>query len=399
MMASVVTTVRENVRLLNQRAILQAIHRRGQVSRSELAAELHLSPAAVTHITASLIEKGVVYEARAGTSQSVGRKPILLEINYDHAYVLGVKLSPAAVITTLTNLKAEVLASRVDELTAAQPEVALDIIQGATNALLQDALITPGTLVGIGLSLPGIIEPGTGTCRYSALLDWENVPIGDLLKNRFKLLTFVDNDVNALAAAEAWFGQGEKHQNFLVVTLGRGVGLGVVIEGTVYRGARGGAGEFGHLTLDSEGPRCTCGNRGCLEAYLADEALLRWAGDRVPALADGNADALVALADAGDADARALYEEVGQLLGRGLSGLVNIFAPSLIVLSGEGMRAAQHFLPATRDALKAHSFGDLFEHAELVVDSWGDDAWARGAAGLAASQYLLEIAAVSGGES
>ncbi len=92
-MVSAVTTVRENVRLLNQHAILQAIHRREQVSRSELAAELHLSPAAVTHITASLIEKGVVYEARAGTSQSVGRKPILLEINYDHAHVLGVKLS------------------------------------------------------------------------------------------------------------------------------------------------------------------------------------------------------------------------------------------------------------------------------------------------------------------
>lgn len=398
-MSRTVTTARENSRLLNQRAVLQAVHRHGHVSRSDLAAELHLSPAAVTHITASLIDKGVVYEARPGTSNTVGRKPILLEIDYDHACVLGIKLSSTAVITTLTNLKAEVLASRVDKLPTVHHELVVDTIQEAAKGLLAKALIAFEMLVGIGISLPGIIEPRTGTCRYSALLSWADVPIGKLLQDRFNLPTFVDNDVNALAAAEAWFGQGERHENFLVVTLGQGVGLGIVIDGTVYRGLRGGAGEFGHLTLDPAGPRCSCGNRGCLEAYLADEALLRQARDRVPALSSNDPDALVALADAGDADARALYEEMGQLLGRGLSSLVNIFAPSLIALSGEGMRAAHHFLPATRDALKAHSFGDLFEHTGLVVDSWGDDAWARGAAGLAASKYLLEIAAMMGGES
>lgn len=399
-MPRALTTARENLRLLNRRAVLQAVHRCGQVSRSDLAAELHLSPATVTDITASLIGKGVIYEARAGTSSTVGRKPILLEVNYVYAFVLGIKLSSSAATTVLTNLKAEVLARRTDALETLEPEKVVDIIQGAAEALLQEASVASETLVGVGVSLPGIIEPETGTCRYSALLGWSEVPFGLLLKDRLNLMTFIDNDVNALTAAEAWFAQAEKHQDFLVVTLGQGVGLGIIIGGALYRGSRGGAGEFGHLTLDASGPLCTCGNRGCLEAYLADEALLKRAQEQVPAFASGGTiEALVALADAGDAEARTLFVEAGQLLGRGLSGLINIFAPSLVVLSGEGMRAAHHLVPEARAALQDHCFGDLYEHTQLVVNAWGDDAWARGAAGLAASQYLLEVADTVGGES
>lgn len=393
-------TARENLRLQNQRAVLQAVHRCEQVSRSDIAAELHLSPATVTDITASLIDKGVLYEARAGTSYTVGRKPILLEVNYDYAFVLGVKLSSSAVVTVLTNLKAEVLARRTDVLPTLEPEKVVDVIHHAAEVLLQEASVASEALVGIGTSLPGIIEPEAGLCRYSALLGWSEVPFGRLLKDRFNLMTFVDNDVNALTAAEAWFAQAEKHRDFLVVTLGQGVGLGIIIGGELYRGSHGGAGEFGHLTLDVNGPLCTCGNRGCLEAYLADEALLKRAQEQVPAFWSGGAiEALVALADAGDADARALFEEAGRLLGRGLSGLVNIFAPSLIVLSGEGMRAAHLLIPEARAALKDYCFGDLYGHMKLVVNAWGDDAWARGAAGLAASQYLLEVADTAGGES
>lgn len=393
-------TARENLRLINQRAVLQTVHQHGQISRIGLATELRLSPATVTDITASLIGRGVIFEARTGTSSTVGRKPILLEVNYNHACVLGIKLSSAGVTVTLTNLKAKAIARHTATLDSLNPENVVDTIERATEALLQEASVTAGELVGIGVSLPGIVEPDSGTCRYSALLGWQAVPFGPMLKERFGVLTLVDNDVNALAAAEAWFGEAEKHQDFLVVTLGQGVGLGVVIAGTLYRGPRGGAGEFGHLSLDENGPYCTCGNRGCLEAYLADEALLKRARERIPVLAEDAAiETLIALADSGEAEARAVYAEAGRLLGRGLSSLVNIFAPSLVVLSGEGMRAAHLLLPEARAALERHSFGDLFKHTQLVVNRWGDDVWARGAAGLAASQYLLEAADTVGGDS
>lgn len=397
-MPRAVVTARENLRLLNQRAVLQTVHRYDQISRSDLAAELHLSPATVTDITALLIDRGILYEARAGTSSTVGRKPILLQVNYNHAAVLGIKLSSTAVITVLTNLKAEVLARRTDLLQTLEPEAVVTVIQEAAEALLHCTSASPETLVGVGVSLPGIVEPDTGTCRYSALLGWREVPLGPLLKDRLERTTFIDNDVNALAAAEAWFAQAKRHQDFLVVTLGQGIGLGIIIGGAPYRGPQGGAGEFGHLALDVDGPLCTCGNRGCLEAYLADEALVKRAREQIPAFRGATIEALVALADTGDADARALFAEAGRLLGRALSGLVNIFAPSLVVLSGEGMRAAHLLLPETRASLEAHCFGDLYDRVELLVNTWGDDAWARGAAGLAARQYLFEVADTLGGE-
>lgn len=397
--ASVAATSRINIRALNQRAVLSVIHRNGQISRIKLAAELKLSPAAVTDMTSALISKGLVYEARAGTSSTVGRKPILLEINYDHAYVIGVKVSNAVVTTALTNLRAEVTTWHVDRLTDHKLDSVVNTIGSAVQRSCEEAQLNPEQFVGLGVSLPGIVEPDTGNYRYSALLGWRDLPLGRLLEAHVGVPTLVDNDVNALAAAEAWFGSGRKRDSFLVVTLGRGVGLGIVIGGGVYRGPHGGAGELGHVTLDPKGPTCSCGKQGCLEAYLADEALVEQARKRVQAFPMyGDSDTLVQLAHEGHHDAVALYAEAGDMLGRALGSLTNIFAPSLIILSGEGMRAAPFLLPSAHKALEAHSFGDLARRAELIVNPWGDETWARGAAGLAASRYLLDTAATLGGD-
>jgi predicted NBD/HSP70 family sugar kinase len=393
-------TGRDTIRAQNRHAVLTAIHRKGQVSRIDLANDLNLSPAALTDITSELIAQGLVFEARPGLSSSVGRKPILLEINYDHAYIIGVKVSNATVTTALTNLGAQVLAWRSDAVAEITPGAIASLIDKAIKKLLRESGIARERVGGLGVGLPGIVEVESGTYGYSALFGWRDVPLKHLLEEKLELPTFIDNDVNALATAEAWFGSGQGHDHFLVVTLGLGVGLGIVIGGQVYRGPKGGAGEFGHITLEPKGAKCSCGKQGCLEAYLADGALVREALASVPKFTRKHSlHDLTEMARAGDKKVLALYQNAGERLGTALSTLVNIFAPSLIILSGEGMRAAPFLLTATKQALQEGSFGGLAKGLELKVDTWGDEAWARGAAGLAASRHLHDMAAMTGGES
>lgn len=389
-------TARDEMRNRNQNAVLQTVHLDGPISRVDIATKLALSPAAVTAITAELIGRDLIYEARRAESDGVGRKAILLEIAYDHAAVAGIKVSDSAVTAALTNLNAEVAYAETRSLPRTDPDTVVAEIERAFHTLQERA----GQPVrALGVNLPGIVDADQSTVRHSPLLGWDGVPLGEILSRRLKVPVLVENDVNALALAEAWYGHGREHDTFLVLTLGRGVGLGIVLDGELYRGPAGGAGEFGHVLLDPEGPESEQTRRGSIEAYLSDDALLRRARDRIADFpVDGGPGELLALADAGNEDAVAVYDEAGAVLGRSLSILVDILAPDLVVLSGEGMRAHEHLIPTAARELERLSFGDLGNRVRLVVDGWGDDAWARGAAGLAASRYLTDAVSNPGGD-
>lgn len=383
-------TARDAVRSSNQNAVLQAVHRYGPISRKAVAERLRLSPAAITSITSDLIDRGLVFEAREADRGGVGRRAILLEVNYDLAYVAGIKLSNSAITSAATKLDAVPLETLHALIADTSPTHVIKAVVKEFQAL-EAGLDKP--IQTLGLNLPGIVDLDQRTVRYSPLLGWAQVPLGHLLEDELGIPVLVENDVNALALAEAWFGHGRDHDSFLVVTLGRGVGLGIVLAGDVYRGPSGGAGEFGHVLLDPDGPATQHAKPGTLEAYLSDDGLLREARARLTAFSpDDSSERLVELAQAGDPEALATYRDAGAVLGRALSMLIDIFAPTLIVLSGEGMRASTFIVPAARESMFEHSFGDLGDRVELVVAPWGDDTWARGAAGLAASRFLVDAA-------
>jgi len=379
---------RERIRSLNQSAVISAIHRHGRISRTDLAAELRLSPAAITALTAPFLEEGFVVEAEVGTSPSVGRKPILLGINYDHAHVFGVKVMNHAVVAALTNLNAEVVALHEQALPDTRERTVVESVVAATAALrklAEGAAVRP---LGLGVSVPGVVDHLAGTIRHSQLFGWEQVPLAELLGAELGLPVLVENDVNALAAAHAWFGHGRDHEAFLVLTLGRGVGLGIVVNGSVYRGPRGGAGEFGHTVCAPLAPRVMDPAPTTLESRVSDGALAAQASGLLGR--EVGAEELGALADAGEQVIVDLLADAGDCLGVALSTLVNVFAPSLVILGGEGLRASPYLLPRAQATLSELAFGDLADGMELVLDSWGDDGWARGAAGLAAARFLQE---------
>ena len=236
--------------------------------------------------------------------------------------------------------------------------------------------------MGVGVS--GFVDPSSGVDLFSPVLGWRNVPLRDALRERLRLPTWVENDVNALALAELWYGAGRAFRHFVVITVGEGVGAGVVIDGEVYRGAFGGAGEVGHVTINPDGPTCRCRERGCLEVYASDRFLL----EEASRLGFASLDAMMAAARDGGADARGVFSRMGAYLGLGAKDIVNLLNPEAIVLGGERMDAADLFLSAFQEAVVRHSFPSLADHLQVVPGALGEDGFLIGPAALVAADFF-----------
>jgi predicted NBD/HSP70 family sugar kinase len=369
---------RRLLREINATLILGIVRDHGPIARMDIASLSGLSPATVSGITNELIAQGLIYEQEAGASTG-GRPPILLSLNRQAGLVLGAKLTEREIVSALIDLDAAIVDQQTMHL---PPDPGPEQVVAAIADLVADlrSRHPRQRIFGLGLGMAGVIDRRAGVCRFSPFFRWRDVPLGPLLAERLGLPVILDNDVNTLTLAEQWFGTGSGVSDFLVVTLGRGVGMGMILNGQLYRGGCGGAGEFGHITIDPDGPPCDCGKRGCLEALVSNPALLRQA--RAMLGHDVDFDEAVARARDGDGTLQAIFAGAGRRLGLALSHLVNVFNPRLMIVGGEGARAADLFLPALRETLAVHCFDGFFNDLQLVVDPWGDDAWARGAAGL-----------------
>ena len=257
-------------------------------------------------------------------------------------------------------------------------EAVLEVLATAVTGLREAHSNRP--VLGMGLGMAGGIDRRSGVCRFSPFLGWRDVPLRQMLEKRLGLPVVIENDVNTFTMAEKWFGAGVGVSDFLVVTLGRGIGMGMVLNGQLYRGGCGGGGEFGHTTVAPDGPQCDCGKKGCLETFASDPAILQRMRSSLGR--DITMEQAVALARQGDAVAHSIFAAAGRTLGTAIADLINIFNPPLLVVGGEGAHALDLMLDPLQDALRANCFDGFFDDMRLVVEPWGDDAWARGAASL-----------------
>ena len=372
------------IRQLNRSAVLNLIKAEGPIARVEIARRLNLSGAAVTSIAGELEELGLIRSAAQGPSTG-GRPPMLLVLNGNAACVIGIKLMVDQLTAVLCDLEGDVLEER------AQPMGGHDLadVTEAIVELVSDLRAAAGNrnLLGVGIGMPGVVDGARGVCIDSPILGWHDAPIAGWLSDRLGLPVMIDNDVNTLAVAEQLYGHGRNANTFVTITLGRGVGCGIVVAGQLLRGRRGGAGEFGHVPVEPNGETCECGRRGCLEAYAGDPALVRSARAAGLIGASDGISELTQAAEAGHAGARALFAEAGERVGMMLAGLVNTLSPDLVIVSGEGMRAQRYVEPAIRRALERHVFPPL-AGVPLLVDPWNDAKWARGAATLVLDSFF-----------
>lgn len=362
---------------LNRAAIFRMIGTDGPIARAQIARRLGLSPATVTAVTRELLDQGLIRVADRAQARR-GRPALLLELVGGAAAAFGAKIAADHVVGVRIDLEANVL-RRFEEPFDAFADDAFDRL-GELLAGWLDGSSAAAPVLGVGLGVSGVVDMATGRLD-SPLLGWRDVPLARVLQERLRLPVHVDNDVNTLAVSERLYGRGRDCDHFLTVTIGRGVGLGIVAGGDIYRGFRGGAGEFGHTTAVRDGLPCSCGKRGCLETVVADPALAAEAHRR-GLLAEGEGvERLRALADAGDESARAIFAEAGETLGRAVADLANVLSPELVLISGEGTQAWPHL----GESFGAAYAGGLFPPlgaTRLEVDPWDDAKWAVGAATL-----------------
>ncbi len=362
---------------LNRIAVLRLIGASGPIARTHLAARLGLSPATVTSLTRELLDRGVIREASQAPSNG-GRPAVLLELVGGAATALGVKIAPDHLVGVLVDLDAQILDRYERRLDVSRPgavERIGEVLEGWVAAAPAHS-----PLLGAGLGLPGVVDAKHGVVTAPSL-GWRDLRLGEELGRRLGIPVLVDNDVNTLAVSERLYGRGRDVESFLTVTVGRGVGLGIVAGGDIYHGFGGGAGEFGHVTAVEDGPRCTCGKRGCLEAVIGDPALVAEARRQGVLSARQGIGRLRSLGVGGDARAAAIYAHAGELLGRSVAGLVNVLSPELVLISGEGTQAWAPMAESFDRALRAEIFPPL-RGVQVEVDPWDDVKWAVGAAAL-----------------
>jgi N-acetylglucosamine repressor len=375
---------RELIRDLNRALVLNLVRERRAISRADLARITGLSPSTVTSITGSLladellVEEGPAAEKgdRAG---SVGRPATLLRVDPSARHVVGVKLAPESLTATVTDLDAEPLAMvSLPHGAAADLDEIIELFEHAFEQLRRDAGLGAEPLLGLGVGVPGGVDPVSGDVTRSPLPGWVGAGLAPTLEERLGVPVLIDNDVNTLTVAEHLYGSGRGLDHLLVVTIGRGIGMGVVIDSVVVRGARGALGEIGHVAAVREGGHpCWCGRSGCLEAEAAEPAIVRevQAATGVSLAPDDVADA----AERDDRIARILAA-AGRLVGRAVGDAVTLLDPQRVVISGEGVRLGRHYIEGIRTGFPESLLPAV--EPDLVFEPWGDEAWARGAASL-----------------
>ncbi len=367
---------------------MSAIRRNVRAARVDIAAETGLSPATVTNITSDLLVSGMIeqvplYPAATGTKR--GRPRVLLRIRGAAHRVIGAKLANGLLTVTLLNFAGDKLAE--GEYPMPDWPLVPEALPGLLVPAFEDICARLGYrlrhISGIGLGLPGIIDGPEGRVSWSRALDREDVDLLPLLQERFACPVFLDNDANLVALAELWFGAGRRVRDFITVTLESGLGMGIVIDGALYRGARRRGAEFGHTKVALDGALCSCGQRGCLEAYVSEYALVREAGMLVGEAGGDVLEALHAAARGGDETALEIFRRAGRMFGMGLANVVNIFDPSLIVLSGKSMRFGYLHDAAVLAEMRRNMIQVGDSAPEVQVQTSGDLPWAQGAGALA----------------
>jgi len=384
----------ETLRPLRQQ-VFERIRAAGALPRVQVAKELGVSPASITAITSELIAAGfidTISGSRDGDSNR-GRPPVALGVKPGAHLVAGIKLSDREHTAVIVDFAGGLLAS---EAVPQQPGAqSLEALLAAADALLAKVTLKAGlaraALTAVGLGVPGFVDAASGRVLWSPVLRERDVALARAASDRLGRPVHIDNDANLVALAELWFGAGRRLADFAVVTIEHGVGMGLVINHRLYRGARGLGTELGHTKVQLDGALCRCGQRGCLEAYVADYALAREAVTALNLMhRDGQPisvllESLFDHAKAGNAAARSIFRRAGRYLAVGLANIVNLFDPGLIILSGERMRYDYLYAADTLAEMKSLMLAADRPPPEIEVHAWGDLLWAHGAAALALS--------------
>ncbi|MBC7464124.1 MAG: ROK family transcriptional regulator [Actinobacteria bacterium] len=355
--------------------VLRAIATYGPISRAQLARDLGLSGPTLTQSTRYLFERGLITELEQSPSTG-GRPATLLGLVANAGQVLGVKLAEDHAVGVCVNLNSEILWSFEEPFSSRGEKAVAEL----TRILRKHVKKVRGQLLGIGIGFPGVVSSVDAGTAHSSMLGWDNLKVGLTISNSLNTPVLLENDVNTLAVTESLYGHGRDVSNFLTVTLGRGIGMGLVINGELYAGAYG-AGEFGHVSAVTDGLECECGKFGCLETVASSPAIQAKAVRAGYVSANATMTDLLNIARRDKKIALDLFRVPAELLGLALANVVNVFGPELILISGEGVEGWDLWKSAFEKSLEANVVAALRKY-DVEVDPWDDMKWALGASAI-----------------
>lgn len=365
--------------------ILRLINQFGPLSRTELVRQLGISKASMSALASDLIDRGVLAEGEM--VYGTGRPSVRLELSANSAFFIGVSLATVPFTLTLTDLRGGVLSTA--ELTqGASPEAIVEEIAAAIPGLFDGHPQALDRLAGIGLAVPGVVDAATGMCVRSTLLDWRDVPIGDLVAAATGRPAYVENDANALALGQHLFGSLRGCDQGTMIAVGDGIGCGHIINGELHRGARGGAGEIAHATVDPSGLPCQCGKRGCLDTLASARSIA--AAARAAGL-DGGLAALDAAANRGERAAIDILHGAGAALGLAIAQIVQSLDPERMVVGMTDGPVTGLFARVVRQTVEANVMPDDHRRLDLTITRLENQAWAIGAASIAAGRGFFRV--------
>lgn len=368
------------MRAQHSRLLLHLLWTEREISRADLARRTSLSRSTISAIVTDLLDTGLVKEAHAGVSTG-GRRPIMLAFQDDASLIIGIELGATHISCVLTDLRCNIRARWSAAVPVRdEPQVALDKMITAVRSVLDAAGVPISEVLGIGVAVPSPVDPRRpGEMLPLILPKWQGFNVVHHLQQHFDRPVLIDNDANLGALSELWWVAGPSVRNLAYIKVATGIGAGLIVDGRVFRGSGGIAGEIGHTAVDLSGTRCECGLNGCLTTFIGTRFLLESAADHARASgatrpAPKTLDDLIDAALAGEPNAVELIRYTGQRLGIGVANMLNLLNPDTVVLGGGITRAGELLVGSVRETVARMSLAESISHADIRVtalDEWG----------------------------
>jgi len=386
---------RQQTKEHNTNLVLKTIFDHESISRAEIARITSLTRTTVSDIVADLIAEGLVKEVGMGSSIG-GKSPILLSLVADSRYLIGLDLARNKFSGAIVNLHGEIRHQVDQDIQGQDGEAALASVYAILDRLIQTSY---KPLVGIGVGTPGLVNANEGVVVNAVNLDWKDLPLVRLLQERYRLPVSVFNDSQAAAMGEFTFGEGHPPEGSLIVINVRyGVGAGIIINGQLFHGDGGGAGEIGHVVVEEGGLPCRCGNNGCLETVASTQAVVEHARKLVSqnptsSLAKTSEkitlEMIVQAFNAGDPLARQVVLEAGRYMGMAISGLIGTLNIHRVILAGDMTCFGEPWLESIQQTMRKTTLARLAQETQVEIGRLGPDGIILGASALILKNYSL----------
>ena len=364
----------KNMKKQNQKNILTLIKNEDGISRAQIAEKLDVSRATVTNIVRELVELKLVEESKMGESRG-GRRPMLLKLNPEGAYVIGIEWGIEAIKAVLLDFEAEIIAK--DQI---EPQkYTLEEYKKQTFFLIdkyQKQLPKSSKIIGVGLGIHGLVDPEAGKSIFTPHFEWGEVDIKNILAEKYNYPIFIDNDVRMMAAGEIW----QERDDFVFINTGSGIGAALVFKGELHYGNNYAAGEFGHMKITDDGPRCHCGKNGCLEALSSKESIIaRY--QKLKDLRQGvSFDLIMNNYQKGESEALVVINDALKYFGRAISDLVNILNPEAVVIGGLFADYQELLIEPLYQIVAEESLSQAVKDLKIITAYYQEFAGAAGAA-------------------